>query len=487
MIETRIVVNAAGVYADEINNQLSDRKLHITARKGEYMLLDKTVGDYVKSTIFQLPSKMGKGVLVTPTVHGNLLVGPTAVNIEDKEAVNTTMDGLNQIAKVSSRSVKDVPFRQVITSFAGLRAHEDGDDFIIGEASDVQGLINAAGIESPGLSSAPAIGVAVAELVRDILNAEEKLDFNPIRHGILDLDTLSLEERNQLIKENPAYGNIIVTIITTLFAVAQIYEGKFWNKCIFTIAFNAIWMLIETISGNILLTYCCEFTDLQALGTLGSFTSKIVFMIAITALKRVFTKDEIKELPVRYSFMLVLIPIGSIYIMNNIFMLGYKLHSNRANIQSAVTAVILLGVNVLVFYIYIKLADDLQLRRMTSVYEQQLDLCERHQQERELSILRLRDMRHNMKNNLVSILAYAENGDNEKIIRFVNEIMEEGGIKTSTVTNSGNIVIDSLIGYWYVEAKKVGIDFSVNLNIPMEMPFRGADICLILGNLLEML
>lgn len=283
----------------------------------------------------------------------------------------------------------------------------------------------------------------------------------------------------------PAYGNIIVTIITTLFAVAQIYEGKFWNKCIFTIAFNAIWMLIETISGNILLTYCCEFTDLQALGTLGSFTSKIVFMIAITALKRVFTKDEIKELPVRYSFMLVLIPIGSIYIMNNIFMLGYRLHSNRANIQSAVTAVILLGVNVLVFYIYIKLADDLQLRRMTSVYEQQLDLCERHQQERELSILQLRDVRHNMKNNLVSILAYAENGDNEKIIRFVNEIVEEGGIKTSTVTNSGNIVIDSLIGYWYVEAKKVGIDFSVNLNIPMEMPFRGADICLILGNLLE--
>ena len=209
MIETRIVVNAAGVYADEINNQLSDRKLHITARKGEYMLLDKTVGDYVKSTIFQLPSKMGKGVLVTPTVHGNLLVGPTAVNVEDKDAVNTTMDGLNQIAKVSSRSVKDVPFRQVITSFAGLRAHEDGDDFIIGEASDVQGLINAAGIESPGLSSAPAIGVAVAELVRDILNAEEKLDFNPIRHGILNPDTLSLEERNQLIKENPAYGNII--------------------------------------------------------------------------------------------------------------------------------------------------------------------------------------------------------------------------------------------------------------------------------------
>ena len=173
------------------------------------MLLDKTVGDYVKSTIFQLPSKMGKGVLVTPTVHGNLLVGPTAVNVEDKGAVNTTMNGLDQIARVCSHSVKNVPLRQVITSFAGLRAHEDGDDFVIGESADVKGLINAAGIESPGLSSAPAIGVTVAELVRDLLNAEEKSDFNPVRHGILDPDTLSLEERNQLIKENPAYGNII--------------------------------------------------------------------------------------------------------------------------------------------------------------------------------------------------------------------------------------------------------------------------------------
>ena len=208
-IETKLIINAAGVYADEINNQLSDRKLHITARKGEYMLLDKMVGDYVKSTIFQLPSKMGKGVLVTPTVHGNLLVGPTAVNVEDKGAVNTTMDGLDQIARVSSHSVKNVPLRQVITSFAGLRAHEDGDDFVIGESADVKGLINAAGIESPGLSSAPAIGVTVAELVRDLLNAEEKSEFNPVRHGILDPDTLSLEERNQLIKENPAYGNII--------------------------------------------------------------------------------------------------------------------------------------------------------------------------------------------------------------------------------------------------------------------------------------
>ena len=237
MIETRIVVNAAGVYADEINNQLSDRKLHITARKGEYMLLDKTVGDYVKSTIFQLPSKMGKGVLVTPTVHGNLLVGPTAVNVEDKDAVNTTMDGLNQIAKVSSRSVKNVPFRQVITSFAGLRAHEDGGDFQIEELTDVPGFIDVAGIESPGLTSAPAIGVYVCDLVKKMMEdtdrqinpgdsgnlrsfevadkqkssgrLQEKENFIETRKGIVHFAELSLEEQKELIQKNPAYGQVI--------------------------------------------------------------------------------------------------------------------------------------------------------------------------------------------------------------------------------------------------------------------------------------
>lgn len=207
--ETRCVVNAAGVYADVFHNMVSEKKIRITPRKGEYYLLDKKAGTTVHHTIFQIPGAYGKGVLVTPTTHGNLLVGPTAVDIEEKEGTNTTKTGLDEVAQKAMRSVPNLPLRQVITSFAGLRAHEDGDDFVIGESADVKGLINAAGIESPGLSSAPAIGVTVAELVRDLLNAEEKSDFNPVRHGILDPDTLSLEERNQLIKENPAYGNII--------------------------------------------------------------------------------------------------------------------------------------------------------------------------------------------------------------------------------------------------------------------------------------
>lgn len=208
-VEAKAVVNAAGVYADVLNNMVSDKKLSITARRGQYCLLDKDAGAHVSHTVFQLPGKMGKGVLVTPTVHGNLLVGPTAEDVDNKEGINTTSDGLNSLGATASQSVKNVPMRQVITSFAGLRAHEAGGDFVVGEAEDAPGFFNAAGIESPGLSSAPAIGEMVAKLVAAYLSLEVNPDFNGKRKGILNPESLSLEERNALIKEKPAYGNII--------------------------------------------------------------------------------------------------------------------------------------------------------------------------------------------------------------------------------------------------------------------------------------
>lgn len=209
VIEATCVINAAGVYADVIHNMVSNKKLSITARKGEYMLMDKVAGTHVSHTIFQLPSKMGKGVLVTPTVHGNLLVGPTATDVQDKEAVNTTGAGLDYLAQTAGLSVKNLPFRQVITSFAGLRAHEEGGDFVIGEVSDAEGFIDVCGIESPGLSSAPAIGEMVAEIVATKYALSKNEKFVGTRKGILRPETLTIEERNALIKEQPAYGNII--------------------------------------------------------------------------------------------------------------------------------------------------------------------------------------------------------------------------------------------------------------------------------------
>ena len=207
--ETKCVVNAAGVYADAIHNMVSDKKINIVPRRGDYCLLDKSAGKHVSHTIFPLPGKFGKGILVSPTIHGNLILGPTAIDIENKEGTNTTRDGLDQVIEKAGEYVKDLPLRSVITSFAGLRAHEGNHEFIIGEVEGAKGFVDCAGIESPGLTSSPAIGKMVAGIVKDILDLEEKENFIATRKGILKPDTLSKEDRDKLIKENPAYGKII--------------------------------------------------------------------------------------------------------------------------------------------------------------------------------------------------------------------------------------------------------------------------------------
>lgn len=208
-VEARTVINAAGVYADVLHNMVSTHKLHITPRRGDYYLLDKTTGGYAHHTLFQLPGKYGKGVLVAPTVHGNTIVGPTAIDIDDRDGVNTTAEGLEQVMRKAANIVKDAPLRQVITSFAGLRAHEDGHEFVIGEAEGAPGFFDCAGIESPGLSSSPAIGRMVAEMVRDKLLLRRKASYKATRRGIVNPAELPFEERRALIEENPAYGRII--------------------------------------------------------------------------------------------------------------------------------------------------------------------------------------------------------------------------------------------------------------------------------------
>lgn len=214
VLETKVVINAAGVYSDRIHNMLPEKEGHMTMeihpRKGEYCLYDKQAGNLVQHTIFQLPGAYGKGTLVTPTVHGNLLIGPTAEDVPEKNAVATTRAGVDKLLLNASRSVDKLPpTKQVITSFAGLRAHHADHDFIIEESAGYPGFIDVAGIESPGLTSAPAIGEYVAELVQEILPAALKENFKEVRKGIVTLEGKTLEEKKTIVSENPAYANII--------------------------------------------------------------------------------------------------------------------------------------------------------------------------------------------------------------------------------------------------------------------------------------
>lgn len=212
VIKARCVVNAAGVYADILHNMVSRHKIHITARKGQYLLMDKTLGTLFHSSVFPLPGKMGKGILIAPTVHGNLYIGPTSDDVENKESTDTTDDILKLLAEkaVSHHLAKEIlPANKIITSFAGLRAHEDQKEFIVQEICDSEGFFDAAGIESPGLTSAPAIGVRMAGLVSEKYKLVKKAEFVETRKGVIHFNRLSNEEKTKLIKERPEYGRIV--------------------------------------------------------------------------------------------------------------------------------------------------------------------------------------------------------------------------------------------------------------------------------------
>lgn len=209
-IDARYVINCAGLHADKINNMVAAESFRIHPRRGEYIIFDKSVGDIVKTVIFPCPSKLGKGILVSPTVHGNLLIGPNAEDICNKEAFETTYEGLKFIKEGAERSVPDLPYNSIITSFSGLRARCERDDFIIEEALDAKGFINVAGIESPGLTSSPAIAEYVVELLKDICGGlEEKKNYKSKRHKMIRFNELAEAERRELIKRDPRYGRVI--------------------------------------------------------------------------------------------------------------------------------------------------------------------------------------------------------------------------------------------------------------------------------------
>lgn len=205
--ETSVVINAAGVYAGKLHNMVSEEKVEIVPTRGDYLLLDQQTHGVVTHTVFTLPGAAGKGVLISPTVHGNTIVGPTAIPVEDCEATATTSEGLEQVTEKALRMIPKLPLGQVITSFAGLRAKTPEHDFRIGECAE--GFVDCVGMESPGLSAAPAVGRMVAEIVEKKLALTEKTDVVTTRTGSRHPSELSLEERRALVERDPAYGQII--------------------------------------------------------------------------------------------------------------------------------------------------------------------------------------------------------------------------------------------------------------------------------------
>lgn len=207
-VDAKYVVNAAGLFSDKVANMVGDFSFSVHPRKGEYILLDNECGSLTKHTIFRTPSEKGKGILVSPTVDGNYLTGPTADDIENREDKATTTSGLSKIMTEANENLVSVPFGKTITSFCGLRAVGDSGDFIINTVGD--GFVNVAGIESPGLSASPAIAKYVVNLLKNCgLNMDENKNFNPIRKSDHHFRDADMDEKNRIIKEDPRYGRII--------------------------------------------------------------------------------------------------------------------------------------------------------------------------------------------------------------------------------------------------------------------------------------
>ncbi len=207
-ITAKYFINCAGANSQAVSNLFGDYSFSQGYRKGEYMLLDNSSKDFVKTTVFSLPTKAGKGVLVSPTVDGNVLVGPTSVEEEFFDN-SIRLSGFDEIKEKASLMCKNIPYYNVITSFAGVRNYCDRHDFVIEESKVSDKLFNVCGIESPGLTSAPAIGEYVADIVAKKFNAQKNKDFNPYRRAYHYFKELSIEEKNAIIKERPEYGKII--------------------------------------------------------------------------------------------------------------------------------------------------------------------------------------------------------------------------------------------------------------------------------------
>lgn len=207
--ETRYVFNAAGVYSDKVHELVGEKEFTITPVRGQYYLLDKSQGGMASHVLFQCPSPDGKGVLISPTVHGNLIVGPNFERQEDRRAVGTTGQGLEYVAKTAKKTCDKIDLRENIRNFAGLRASAEIDDFIIGESRTAKGFFNLAGIKSPGLSAAPAIGEMAAELLASAgVELRSKKDFDSNRK-VIRFKALTGEEKARLVRENPEYGRVI--------------------------------------------------------------------------------------------------------------------------------------------------------------------------------------------------------------------------------------------------------------------------------------
>lgn len=279
----------------------------------------------------------------------------------------------------------------------------------------------------------------------------------------------------------PDYCVLMISVLAVLL-VSFNYDGYILKKVVFTIVYISIWMLIEILLFFVFIVIGFNF-DAQEL--LGSLLSKLLLLMLVAALKHFFGNENIKELPHSYSMILVLIPTGSMFVIYTSFLMNANYQRQFNAFWVFASLIIMFLINVLMFTIYLKLSEDLELRQKNVLYRQELDLYSRHIEERENSMLEFRKVRHDLKNQLIFLLEQCEKKEYKELEMFLQQLIQKAPFDSMGIAKTGNSVVDALVNDKYSLAKHLEIEFNVKLDIPMRLPFDNTDMCIILGNALD--
>lgn len=279
----------------------------------------------------------------------------------------------------------------------------------------------------------------------------------------------------------PDYDILVLSVLAVLL-VSLNYEGRIFRKTVFTLVYNSIWMLTEILLVFIFIAIGLDY-DTQEL--LGSLLSKVFLFVIVEALKHFFGNEKIKELPRSYNMILVLIPLGSMFVVYTSFFMSANSQKSFSVLWSFASLVIMLFINILISTIYLKLSEDMELREKNVVCKQEIDLYNRHIEEKENSMLEFRKAKHDLKNQLIFLLERCEKKEYKEVELFLEQLIEKAPFDSLTISKTDNSVVDALVNYKYTIAKRFGIEFIVKLEIPMILPFENADMCIVLGNALD--
>lgn len=287
-------------------------------------------------------------------------------------------------------------------------------------------------------------------------------------------------------KENilPAYINVLISITCVILICVTSYQGNIWQKIVFSVLINAIWMLIELLIGYIFLLSGLKiyYSTSQYLG---SILSKAVTLLLIILLKMFFKNENIINLSKKSNIVLLLIPVGSMFVVYNIFVLSLYVE-NRGHLKESLTSSFLvLLINIIMFTLYVRLSKEKEIQRRNTVYEKQLELCKQHMAEKEAIMMEFRNARHDMKQHYIVLMDLINKNKNEQAQKYLSELIEKSIINKVGICHTDNIVVDSLVNAKYAMALKQKIKFKIDIHIPIQLPFENADISVLLGNILD--